>query len=335
MTETVYHTRAIGATGADESAHPPRYRYVVVPPIERLLIAIGDHCGVGGTIRPRNRQLADWANYASAGHISPLLDQLACDGWILYDRATGLITLLFDPAIGSVDPASDQVIPAGIDSEDDADSALIPTRDRLSRQQDAEYESIPTRDQNTQRMEDSCLAAALDSESAAARYKLPCGDESIPTRDQTAAALVMAELGTNAKLRAQALAARPDLTPQQVRDTWAHFEPRIAAKRCTVGAFHAALANGEIHPAPPDPDRPIDPAAYADKPGYALGSDLAPPGDAATIRDHASRLLPPPTARTIREHTRDWIFLQGRLAQGDSDEAALQALEARRSAVRR
>lgn len=316
-----------GAAGADETAQSPgHYYYTGVPPIERLLLAIGAHCGVGGTIRPRNRQLADWANYASAGHISPLLDQLACDGWILYDRNTGLITLLFDPGVGSSDPDADQMIPDGIESVSNAESALIPSRDRVLQQQNGECESIPRRDQNAQCMEDSCLAAAEhDSESAAARYKLPCSAESIPTRDQNAD-LVMAELGTSAKLRARALATRPDLTAEQVLATRAYFAPRIAAGLCSEGAFHAALANGEIHAAPPERDRPIDVTAYASRDGFALGSQ-APPGDDAheSIGDRAKRLLPPDASGA------DWVFVQTRLAQNRSDAEALADLAARRT----
>jgi len=74
---------------------PYTYRYM--PPIGRLLIVIGEHCGVGGTIRPGNRQLAAWMGNTSCGHIPALLDRLAFDDRILYDPRTGLITLLCDP----------------------------------------------------------------------------------------------------------------------------------------------------------------------------------------------------------------------------------------------
>lgn len=300
------------------------YATVVIPPIGRLLQAICEHCGVGGTIRPRNRALADWASYASAGHISPLLDQLACDGWIQYDRDTGLITLLSDPAIGSPDPASDQMIPAGIDSEEEEEEALIPTRDRALDQHDAESESIPTRDQKTQCIVDHVLVAAvLDSESAAARSKIPCGADSIPTRDHRAA--LLSELGTVPKLIAKALAARPDLTPAQIRATWAHFEPRIRAGLCTAGAFHAAIASGQIHAAPPDPDRPLDPASYADDPGMLMAG-ASPPDDAPeeTIGDIARRILPADAS------TADWVFVQSCLVRHISEASALQALADRR-----
>jgi hypothetical protein len=361
------------------------YAYEVIPPIGRLLGAISDHCSVGGTIRPRNRTLAEWANYASAGHIAPLLDQLACDGWILYDRTTGLITLLYDPAaedapqydprlapkqerrkvsghiyvikcgdaykigcatnvearieglslpsyelihtIASADMyrdesalhthfrlkrlrrewftlESDDLVwlveyhsdPAmgSIPSLDqNAESALIPSRDRRFAQQNAVGDFDPAMDQAAQCMEDHVLvAAALDSESAAARSKIPCAADSI----------------------------------------WSHFEPRIKAGLCSAGAFHAAIANGQIHAAPPDPTAPIDPQAYAGRENIMLGSDPPPEG---TIRDRALTLAGSPTAETLGSYARDVVFLQCRLGMGDSDEIALQALAEHRKAVRR
>ena len=84
-----------------------------------------------------------------------------------------------------------------------------------------------------------------------------------------------------------------------------------------------------------DPNRPLDPADYAADPAYQLGSATDPPDRPESIRDHAARLLPPPTAETLKNHTRDWMFVQGRLGAGDSDEAALAALERHRMAVRR
>jgi hypothetical protein len=307
------------------------YAYEVIPPIGRLLSAISDHCSVGGTIRPRNRTLAEWANYASAGHIAPLLDQLACDGWILYDRTTGLITLLYDPAAGSIDPDADQMIPAGITFEEDEESALIPSPDRRFAHQNAVGDFDPAMDQTAQCMEDHVLvAAALDSESAAARSKIPCAADSIPPMDHRV--VLLSELGTAPKLIAKALTKRPDLTPGQIRATWSHFEPRIKAGLCSAGAFHAAIANGQIHAAPPDPAAPIDPQSYAGRDDVMLGSDLPPP---ETIRDRAHSLLGPWTAENHAAQIRDSVFLQCRLGQGDSDEIALQALEKHRKAVRR
>jgi hypothetical protein len=395
------------------------YAYEVIPPIGRLLSAISDHCSVGGTIRPRNRTLAEWANYASAGHIAPLLDQLACDGWILYDRTTGLITLLYDPAAEDAPqydprlapkqerrkvPGHIYVIKCGdaykigcatnvearieglslpsyelihtIASEDmyrdesalhthfrlkrlrrewftlesddlvwlveyhsdpamgsippldqNAESALIPSLDRRFAHQNAAGDFDPAMDQTAQCMEDHVLvAAALDSESAAARSKIPCAADSIPPMDHRAS--LLSELGTAPKLIAKALTKRPDLTPGQIRATWSHFEPRIKAGLCSAGAFHAAIANGQIHAAPPDPTAPLDPASYAGRADIMLGSDLPPPDAPESIGDIARRLLPPDAS------TSDWVFVQSRLVRHDSEAGALAALAARR-AVRR
>ena len=309
-------------------ARPNPYAYTVIPPIGRLLDAIRAHCGVGGTIRPGNRTLAEWANYASAGHIAPLLDQLACDGRILYDRDTGLITLLSDPDAGSGDPVVDQSIPAGIDSAIDPESAPIPSRDRVFALSDAEYESIPRRDQLAPRMEDHVLVAAAENQdSAAARYTLPCSDELIPSRDHPAA-LMLAELGADEAIIADALTARPDLAVSQVRATYAHFEPRIKAGRCTIGAFFKAIRRGQLHTAPPDPEKPIDPAAYSGQPGYELGSD-ADNASSESLRDHALRITPAAISG------RDFQFVLALLGGGATDEAALSELARRRPMVRR
>jgi hypothetical protein len=305
------------------------YETISTPPIQLVLNALAEHCGVGGTIRPGVRRIAAWANYASAGRISPILDQLAADGWIAYDPQTGLITLLEDP---NGPPITER--DRWIDDETESDeSAPITPRDRDEAQQDADDGSITPRDRSAQRMEDHVLVAATETQdSAAARYKLPCDAETITLGDRSAD-LVMAELGTSAKLRAKALAKRPDLTAAQVLATRAHFEPRIAAGLCTDGAFHAALANGEIHAAPHDPDRPIDPAAYAADPAYQLGSAALEGGP--SIRDRALSLLGPWTAENHAAQVRDSMFLQGRLGAGDSDQEALVALADYRKAVRR
>lgn len=309
-----------------DSRTPNPYAYEVIPPIGRLLSAISDHCGVGGTIRPRNRTLAEWANYASAGHIAPLLDQLACDGWILYDRTTGLITLLCDPAAGSIDPDADQSIPAGITFEEDEESALIPSRDRRFAHQNAAGDFDPAMDQMAQCMEDHVLVAALDSESAVVRTKIPCAADSIPPMDHRV--VLLSELGTAPKLIAKALTKRPDLTPGQIRATWAHFEPRIKAGLCSAGAFHAAIANGQIHAAPPDPAAPIDPQSYAGRDDIMLGSDLPPADAPESIGDIARRLLPPDAS------TADWVFVQSRLVRHESEASAILALAARKAARR-
>jgi len=301
---------------------------VVVPPIGRLLDLILAHLQIGGCFRPGNRFLADGLGYSGASQIPALLQQLACQGWIAYDPETRLITLLrdyrSDRSIRSIDQ--------GDESAPSDEKRSIDPIDREIPQSEAEQErAISSGSPKSQCMES--LVTTTSTKSPVVVVDSEGGD----ARGGDSAARVMAELGANWKIIKDAFAARADWTAPQVRARWEYDQRRIAASegRLNEGIFFAALRAGQLAPPRPDPDRPIDPAAYADKPGYALGSNLAPPGDAESIRDHASRLLPPPTAATIREHTRDWIFLQGRLAQGDSDEAALQALEARRSAVRR
>jgi hypothetical protein len=92
------------------------------------------------------------------------------------------------------------------------------------------------------------------------------------------AARVLAELGASYAVIADALLERPDLTPEQVRATWAHFERRVAAGRCETGAFFAAIRRGELHAAPPDPALPIDVERYGDLfRSDSDASDLPPP----------------------------------------------------------
>ncbi len=263
LSSSGYPDTAVGITGNGRNP----YAYTVVPPIGRLLDAIRAHCGVGGTIRPRNRTLADWANYASAGHIAPLLDQLACDGRILYDRSTGLITLLFDPA-------RDQLIPDGINADDSEESALIPSLDRFLAQQEAEFQSDPAWDQNAQCMEDSCLTTTGDSESVAVKTQIPCGGESIPPPDHPIL-LLLAELGLKPGrgVFERGMAAHTWM-PQQIRDRYEYDQERIKNSNGTkhIGIFWTAFLHGELAPSRPDPAAPLDPQSYANRDGFALGS---------------------------------------------------------------
>jgi hypothetical protein len=317
---TVYHTpqptRPLGA-----------YEFIATPPIQLILNAIRAHCGVGGTIRPGVRRLAAWANYASAGRISPMLDQLAADGWILFDPTTGLITLLEDPspAITERDQwaGDDTESPAITERDHWKDSAAITPRDRDLAQQDAESLAITERDRSTPRMEDHVLVAATENqESAAAKYNnIPCSSPESITRRDRPAALLLAELGTNRKLIAQAFIARPDLTPEQVRATWAYFEPRVAAGRCEAGAFHAAIASGQIHAAPPDPASDWHGLAPPD-------DDPDPPGE--SLHERARRICPD----GVSGH--DFRFLVLQLGEpGITDSEALAALAERQQPRRR
>jgi hypothetical protein len=140
----------------------------------------------------------------------------------------------------------------------------------------------------------------------------------------------MSELGANPTIIRAAYAARPDWTPQQVRDRWDYDQRRIAASdgRLTEGIFFTALKSGELAPARPDPTAPLDPQSYAGRADIMLGSDLPPPDAPESIGDIARRLLPPDAS------TADWVFVQSRLVRHDSEAGALAALAARR-AVRR
>jgi len=320
-----YHEAAVVTSGTNP------YAYEVIPPIGRLLEIICEDRGVGGCFRPGIRHLADRLDYRSASQIPYLLSQLVCDGWISYDAQSGVIMVLrdlhTDQSIRSTDRRS-------VDLIDSDESEVIDPIDRGMELSDAEYESDQSSRSNPQRMEDHVLVAAAesDSESAAARYKYHAAQKPIsPTDHPDHRAVLLSELGTAPKLIAKALEKRPDLTPAQIRATWLHFEPRIKAGLCTAGAFHAAIANGQLHAAPPDPRRPLEPESYADDPAFVLGSQ-PPPGE--TFADRADRLLPKPTAATLKQHTAAWLFLQRRMGDGDSDDQALQALETYRREVR-
>lgn len=140
------------------------------------------------------------------------------------------------------------------------------------------------------------------------------------------AAQLMSELGANPKIIRAAYTARPDWSPQQVRDRWEYDQRRIAASdgRLTAGIFFTALRSGELAP----DTRPIDPQSYAGRENIMLGSDLPPPDAPESIGDIARRLLPPDAS------TADWVFIQSRLVRHESEAGALEALAARK-AVRR
>jgi hypothetical protein len=326
-------SRAIGADGSP--ARPlGYYEYIATPPIQLVLNVILRHA-VGASFSPGVRVLADESG-VSRGMITDCLRQLATDGWILYDGR--MITLLR----ATLDDAIDQVIDQS--EEIYCDRSIDRSPDLVENGTEAEIYCDRSPDRSRFPPAPPMVFNITTADSVVVSESSTIGgsggifpNDRSPDRSHPAA-LMLTELGLTPGpgVFERGMAAR-DWTPQQIRDRYESDKPRIenSGGTKTWGIFWTAFMAGELAPPRPDPDRPIDVAAYANQPGFSLGSDLAPPGDAATIRDHASRLLPPPTARTIREHTRDWIFLQGRLAQGDSDETALQALEARRSAVRR
>jgi hypothetical protein len=334
---------------ADESARSPVVRnpfaYEVIPPIGRLLDVIIEHLRIGGCFRPGNRQLADWLGYASAGQMPYLLSELACKGWISYDRDSRLITLLrnytsdlpirsidhFSDELASEDDALEAIDPMDQRSVEQIDSAPICRIDRDFDEQDTESEIDLSNRSILQCMESLVTTTeSLQELVVVNEIKIPCRDETIDPIDRPTV-LLLSELGATPGpgVLPRVLAAR-EWTPQQIRDRWEYDQERIKKSdgKLHIGIFWTALMAGQLAPARPDPDRPIDPASYADKPGFALGSDLAPPDEPESIGDHARRLLPQSASGA------DWIFVQTRLARGDSDDGALRALGARRSAVR-
>jgi hypothetical protein len=105
--------------------------------------------------------------------------------------------------------------------------------------------------------------------------------------DRHPAAIQLAEFDAAPAIIRRALQSRPDLTPQQVRDTYAHFEPSIAAGRCGPGAFHAAIARGELYDAPAAiPAGGFDPEQYRGRPEFFMGGDAI----RETLRDRAQAL---------------------------------------------
>jgi hypothetical protein len=309
-----YHTDS-SASRADETLRSTvgitlrAYEFVGTPPITLILYAIARCCRAGGCITPGVRVLADLAG-VSPGIVSPCLYTLADDGWIAYDGR--VIMLLIDPA-----QPSDHDGDRSFDRSEPIDLG----RDRFEG--------------------DMVLTTANESESTnlvVVESQIPCGAENDQRVDHPPpAAQIMAELGANPRIIREAYESRPDWTPEQVRQRWAYDQRRIAAGggKLTEGVFFTALRSGELAPVRPDPTQPLDPQSYAADGAYQLSSSATDPPEVESIRDHASRLLPPPTAATHRQYIADWLFLQGRLGAGDSDEDAVRALADYRKAVRR
>lgn len=325
---TVYHETATPIV-----TNP--YAYTTIPPIGRLLEIICTDRSVGGCLRPGNRALANQLGYASASQIPYLLSQLASDGWIDYDPTSGVIMLLkrpeSDQAIRSTD-RSDEEIADEQQAGALVDSALIDPIDRDLELSDAENETDQIDRSNPQRMEDSCLTTTGDSESVAVKTQIPCVADSISSGDHPVL-LLLAELGTapGPGVLDRVLAVRA-WTPQQIRDRWEFDQQRISASngRLTEGIFWTALMAGQLAPPRRDPNAPLNPAAYAGDPSVLLGSQAPPgPDSPETIGDHARRILPKDAS------TADWVFIQSQLVRHVSDEQALAALAARRSAGRR
>ncbi len=286
------------------TATPPLrpYEFIATPAITLILDAIAAHCDVGGSIKPGVRQLAEWAG-VSQGNISPCLHTLADDGWITYDGAW--IRLVRSP-----DQAADQATDQETDRDQWIDRPTDQGTDRpadqhVDRDQSSDRRQpispligavrrVLTRqeqnDQGADRFEahmvdHDLVAAAEEHESAAAALKnLPCAPRIDQLVDRShPAAQVLAELGASYAVIGDALRTLPDLTPEQVRATWAHFSRRVAAGRCEEGAFFGAIRRGELHaaPAPPPASPPVNDAGddeRAFQAAYHRARALAPPG---------------------------------------------------------
>lgn len=139
----------------------------------------------------------------------------------------------------------------------------------------------------------------------------------------------MAEFGAHRKVVAKALLIVPPWTAQEVRDRWDYDQRRIAASdgELTEGVFFEALMAGQR--VPKRSGSQLDPAAYADRDGFKLGSDTSDQGDGESLHDRAARLVP--ASPTDRYAGQDFVWMQGQLRmQGWTDEQALAALADRR-----
>lgn len=326
---------------ATETVQLRPYEYPVLPPIGRVLQAIREHCDVGGTIKTSVRELAEWANYASAGRISSLLGQLANDGWILYDSDNSNITLLAD---SEPITARDQAAITAEDQDDENDDseaitegdqaiptrdrdALIPARDRGSQRPSPLLKAITRRDQLAPRMEDHVLAAVdQESDSAATRSQIPCAADLIPTRDRfsdSPTAIVLSELGADPVTLAEIAAAQPDLTPSDILPQWdiAQEQERNGDARNARGLLFGVLKKpgGRLYGRATGSAAP-DWAAYAADPQFQPSCD--------PLRERAERLMPPMTALNNRTWMHDFQFLLDQIGSGASDDQALDALAA-------
>lgn len=310
------------------------YSYVVVPPIQRVLNILLDTMSIGGCRPPLIRELAEQADIAR-GAVTDVLRQLATDGWILYDGR--MITLVRD-SIDAPDDRIDHVIDQDDDSEESAVScASTPeTRDRDS-DRSRDRSGIPPAPPMVFNITTATDVVNLEASTIGGSGGIFSADRSADR--SSPAALQLAELGLKPGrgVFERGMAAHTWM-PQQIRDRYEYDQERIKNSNGTkhIGIFWTAFLAGELAPARPDPQRPLDPEAYANRDGFALGG-APPPGvdEPESIRDRALRLCGEWTAENHQAQIRDCGFLQGRLAAGDSDEVALAALDAYRKAVRR
>lgn len=333
-----YHESASGNdTPARRDRRVRRYESIQVSAFRLLADVIVDRLDIGDSFSPGVRSLARWAGLASAGQISTMLYEFANEGWIAYDGKT--ITLLADPdaddetPISAIDRDTDglpinpidrgesppiKAIDHPINPIDRATSAELingvdRSADRVPKRGKAFQTPINGVDRISRRMEDHVLVAAAGSQESAAALKhdLPCGAKIDQAADRLSpAAQALFDLGADDVIIADALAARPDLTVEQVAATWAHFEQRRRAGLVNgTGAFFNAIRSGQVHEAPPDPQRPIVAEEYTRQdPGFFRRgddvSDLARPGAAPPApeeRPELRDLAPPVRAAPVRK----------------------------------
>lgn len=133
----------------------------------------------------------------------------------------------------------------------------------------------------------------------------------------------MAELGADVAVIRDALQARPDWTPQQVRDRWDFDQERIAASngKLREGVFFHALRCGQLRP-----------ARKAETDWGALAAQQqaeSSPDTGESPHDRASRLVPANPAD--RHNGQDFVWMQGQLYIQDwTDDQAREALADRR-----
>ena len=100
---------------------------------------------------------------------------------------------------------------------------------------------------------------------------------------------VLTELGAHETIIAEALRARPDLTPQQVEATWAWHQWRRerSGGRLGEGVFFHAIRRGQIHAAPEceSADGVIDVSKYT---SGAYGDLFRRGGDISDLEERAS-----------------------------------------------
>lgn len=330
------------------------YEFIATPPIALVLDAIVVHCGLGGSITPGVREIGRWAG-VSAGQISPILYQLADDGWILYDGR--VITLVRHP-----DQPDDQL---GTDESDlcaDQEDDLTQDRHNLATDRTDQAKDRPdlTKDRfgaerevygavmrknapsrgdlakdrfrgrmvhDHEQQQDLSLRSAV-----ANRDQVPCATDFDQAADRLSpAAQVMAELGAEPAVIADALLCRPDWTPQQVRDRWAYDQERIAQSdgKLTEGVFFHALRRGQLAPPRANPERPIEVAAYAGNDQFRAGDDVSDLEAAEESPHERAGRIAPDDATGL-----EFVFLVGRIGGGATDEEALAALQERRASTR-